>query len=80
MPSPLELPGGVRLAALDPVAVQIIQGLAPMLNAISNQLDLLIQLECGHLSHQAMRERFLAYERGQRATQNGQAAKSEEPA
>lgn len=67
----LELPGGVRIAAPDPVAAQIVQGLAPLLNAISNQLDLLIALECGHMSHQAMRERFLAYEARQRAAENG---------
>lgn len=70
----LELPGGVRIAAPDPVAQQIIAGLSPMLRAISGQLDILIALECGHMSHQAMRERFLAYEARQRAAENGRGA------
>lgn len=70
----IELPGGVRIVAPDPVAQQIVQGLAPLLNAISHQLDLLIALECGHLSHQVMRERFQAFEAGQRAAENGRGA------
>jgi hypothetical protein len=54
----LSLPGGVRLQAPDPVAQQIAESLGPLLAAISNQLDMLIRLECGNLSRETLKERF----------------------
>lgn len=46
----LELPGGMRIAQPDPVAVQIVQALAPLLQGLMNQLDLLIRIEAGVIS------------------------------
>lgn len=52
----IELPGGVRIEQPDPVAVQIVQALAPLLAGIQNQLDMLIRIEAGVISREDAKE------------------------
>ncbi len=75
----LELPGGVRIARPDPLAEQIVQGLAnllipllvapngqPMLQSISSQLDLLIRLEVGQKSKSEIKTMLNIFDARQR--------------
>jgi hypothetical protein len=69
----LQLPGGVRVQAPDPVAQQIVQALAPLLMGISNQLDLLIRMESGNMTRATVKKRLDEFDAKQKATGNGQA-------
>lgn len=58
----LELPGGMRLMKPHPVAEQIVQGLGPILQSISNQLDVLIRLELGEVDEEMLRGKIRAFD------------------
>jgi hypothetical protein len=68
----LELPGGVRIEAPNPIAVQIVNVLAPLLQSISNQLDLMIRLECGQKSKSEVKTMINIFDAQVRQAQNGE--------
>lgn len=67
----LELPGGIRIDAPDPTAAQIVTNLAPLLVGISNQLDLLVQMECGLLKRETVKKELEARIAQMKAQANG---------
>jgi hypothetical protein len=68
----LQLPGGLRLEQVkpDPTAQQ----LAPLLQAISNQLDLLIRIECGNKTRASVKKLLDDFDAKVKAQSNGEAS------
>lgn len=71
----IELPGGIRIEQVKPdqTAQQIVAALAPILQGISNQLDLLIRMECGERSRASVKMKIEQYDAKVKTGGNGQA-------
>jgi len=65
--SDIHLPGGVRLQAPDP----IVEALAPLLQSIVNQLDLLIRIQCGNMDRADVKAQLDAFDNKAKAAANG---------